>query len=110
MMEKVEGHDLEELNSHVRTCISIFVALLALTMITVTVSYLDLPVPAAISLALCIAIVKGSMVVSFFMHLISEKKIIFLSLSLTVIFFIFLMALPVITQEDIITQTIEVKH
>jgi len=110
MTEKVEGHDLEELNSHVRVCIAVFVALMALTMITVTVSYLDLPVPAAISLALCIALVKGSMVVSIFMHLISEKKIIFWSLSITVIFFIFLMSLPVITQEDIIKQTIEVRH
>ncbi len=109
-MGKVEGHDLEELNSHVRTCIAIFVGLLALTMITVSVSYLDLPVPAAISLALCIALVKGSMVVSIFMHLVSEKEIIFWSLSLTVIFFIFLMAIPVITQEDIIKQTIEVRH
>ena len=109
-MEKTEGHNLEELDSHVRTCIVIFVALMALTMITVTVSYLDLPVPAAISLALCIALVKGSMVLSIFMHLVSEKKIIFWSLSLTFIFFIFLMIIPVITQEDIIKQTIEVRH
>ena len=110
MMEKIAGHDLEELSSHVRVCISVFVALMALTMITVTVSYLDLPVPAAISLALCIALVKGSMVVAIFMHLVSEKKIIFWSLSITVIFFFILMTIPVLTQEDIIKQTIEVRH
>ena len=63
------AESLEELDRHVRTCIGIFVALLGLTLITVAVSYLELSVPATISVALCIALVKGSMVVSFFMHL-----------------------------------------
>ena len=104
------AENLEELDQHVRACIAIFVALLCLTLITVAVSYMNLPTAAAISLALCIALIKGSMVVSYFMHLISEKKLIFWSLSLTAIFFIFLMILPVVTDLDIISHTITVRH
>ena len=104
------AESLEELDRHVRTCIGIFVALLGLTLITVAVSYLELSVPATISVALCIALVKGSMVVSFFMHLISEKRLVFWSLALTVIFFLLLMVLPIATDQDIVTQEIEVRH
>ena len=104
------AESLEELDRHVRTCIGIFVALLGLTLITVAVSYLELSVPATISVALCIALVKGSMVVSFFMHLISEKKLVVWSLALTVIFFLLLMVLPIATDQDIVTQKIEVRY
>ena len=104
------AESLEELDRHVRTCIGIFVALLGLTLITVAVSYLELSVPATISVALCIALVKGSMVVSFFMHLISEKRLVFWSLALTVIFFLLLMVLPIATDQDIVTQEIEIRH
>ena len=104
------AESLEELDRHVRACIGIFVALLGLTLITVAVSYLGLSVPATISVALCIALVKGSMVVSFFMHLISEKKLVVWSLMLTVIFFLLLMVLPIATDQDIVTQKVEVRH
>ena len=104
------AENLEELDQHIRACIAIFVALICLTAITVAVSYLNLPIPATISLALCIALIKGSMVVSYFMHLVSEKKLIFWSLSLTGVFFIILMVLPVVTDLDIISHTITVNH
>jgi len=39
-------------------------------------------------------------VACYFMHLISEKKLILAVLALTVVFFIVLMALPVITHEN----------
>lgn len=104
------AESIDELDRHIRVCIGIFVALLALTLVTVAVSYLELSVPATISIALCIALVKGSMVLSFFMHLISEKNLVFWSLALTVIFFLLLMVLPIATDQDIITQKIEVRH
>ncbi len=104
------AENLEELDQHIRTCIAIFVALICLTAVTVAVSYLNLPIPATISLALCIALIKGSMVVSYFMHLVSEKKLIFWSLSLTGVFFIILMIVPVVTDLDIISHTITVNH
>ena len=66
--------NIEELNQHVRICIGVFVALLCLTILTVAVSYLDYPVPATISIALSIAFVKATIVITYFMHLISEKS------------------------------------
>jgi len=54
-------------------------------------------VPIAVSVALLVATVKGSLVACYFMHLISEKKLIYAVLALTVVFFIALLALPVVT-------------
>ncbi len=89
-----------DVKKHVRTYIAVFVALLALTVVTVTVSYLHLEVHEAIIVALIVATVKGSLVAGFFMHLISEKKIIYGALILTVVFFIALMFLPIFAHSD----------
>ena len=88
------GHTAEEIKKETRTYIMVFVALAALTIITVSVSYLDLNRGAAITLALLIAVVKGSLVAMFFMHLISEEKLIYGVLALTVVFFVALFLLP----------------
>ena len=61
------------------------------------ISYLHLPVPIAVTLALLVATVKGSLVACYFMHLISEKKLILAVLVLTALFFVALVALPVLT-------------
>ena len=92
------GHDTAEIDKHVRVYITVFVALMALTLITVAVSYLHLSTPKAIAVALFVATIKGSLVACYFMHLISERKLIYLVLGITVIKFIALLALPVITQ------------
>lgn len=89
-----------EIKKHVRTYIAVFVALLALTFVTVAVSYLHLNVRAAITVALVVATIKGALVASYFMHLISEKKIIYASLLLTVVFFVVLMSLPIFSASD----------
>jgi cytochrome c oxidase subunit 4 len=89
-----------EIDKHVKVYITVFVVLMVLTIITVAVSYLHLPVPVAISVALLVATIKGSLVACYFMHLISEKKLIYAVLALTVIFFIALLALPVATVSD----------
>ena len=102
--------NIEELNQHVRTCIGVFVTLLCLTILTVAVSYLDYPPPATISIALSIAFVKASIVVSYFMHLISEKDLVYWSLGITAAFFLILMVVPIATNLDITTQMIEVSH
>ena len=67
---------------------------MALTMITVAVSRVHLPVPIAVTVALLVATVKGSLVACYFMHLISEKKLIYAVLALTAVFFVALLALP----------------
>jgi cytochrome c oxidase subunit 4 len=86
------GHD--DIRAHVRTYMMVFGALLVLTFVTVGVSYLHLPVPAAITVALIIAIIKGSLVALFFMHLSNEKRLIYATLVLTVAFFVLEMSIP----------------
>lgn len=96
----VPGHDPAEIDRHVRVYITVFVALMALTLVTVAISYLDLSTPMAVTLALFVATIKGSLVASYFMHLISEKRLILAVLVLTVSFFVALLALPVITHSN----------
>jgi cytochrome c oxidase subunit IV len=93
----MSDHTAADIDKHVRVYITVFVVLMALTLITVAVSYLHLPVPMAVTVALLIATVKGSLVVCYFMHLISEKKLIYAVLGVTVVFFVALLALPVLT-------------
>ncbi len=75
-------------------------ALLVFTAITVAANQLHLAVPIAITVALIIAITKGSMVAAVFMHLSHEKKWIYGALLLTVAFFIVLMCIPIFTMMD----------
>ncbi len=89
-----------DIDKHVRTYIIVFVALMVLTIVTVAISRVHLPVPMAVALALFVATIKGSLVACYFMHLISEKKLILAVLVLTVAFFVPLMALPVLTHAD----------
>jgi cytochrome c oxidase subunit 4 len=89
-----------DIDKHVRIYITVFVALMALTLVTVAVSRYHLPVPIAVSVALIVATIKGSLVACYFMHLISEKKLIYAVLVLTVVFFAALLALPVITHSN----------
>jgi cytochrome c oxidase subunit IV len=89
-----------DIDRHVRVYITVFVALMALTVITVAVSYLDLPPAMAIGVALFVATIKGSLVACYFMHLISEKKLIYAVLVITVIKFAALLALPAFTHSN----------
>ena len=65
----------------------VFGALSALTIVTVLISYLHLPTWGAVTLALVVATVKGTLVAAVFMHLISERKLIYAVLVITVFFF-----------------------
>ncbi len=94
------GHDAADIDKHVRIYITVFVALMVLTIVTVAISRFHLPVPIAVSVALLVAIIKGSLVACYFMHLISEKKLIYAVLVLTGAFFVALMVLPVLTVHD----------
>ena len=89
-----------DIDRHVKVYITVFVALMALTVITVAVSYLDLAIPIAVTVALLVATIKGSLVACYFMHLISEKKLIYAVLILTAAFFVVLLALPSLTVSD----------
>ena len=89
-----------DIDRHVRVYITVFVSLMVLTIVTVAISRFHLPVPMAVTVAMTVAIIKGSLVACYFMHLISEKKLIYAVLALTVAFFIALVALPVLTVHD----------
>jgi caa(3)-type oxidase subunit IV len=78
------------------------------TGITVAANQVHLAVPAAITVALLIAILKGSMVASVFMHLSNEKRWIYGALILTAIGFAVLMCLPSFTMADSIGTPIRV--
>jgi len=96
----VPGDHAADVDRHVRIYITVFVTLMVLTVITVAISYLHLSTPVAVAVALFVATVKGSLVAAYFMHLVSEKKLIYAVLLLTIVFFIVLMALPVVTHSN----------
>jgi len=98
-------HHIDEVKKSVRIYITVFVALAALTVVTVAVSYFHLSLVAGIAVALFIATIKGSLVACYFMHLISEKKLIYAVLALTVVFFFSLLLLTLSGHHNTITGT-----
>ncbi len=86
---------------HVRVYVMVFSALAVLTVVTVAISYLRLPTGYAIAVAMVVATVKASLVALYFMHLISEEKVILWLLLLCAAFLVALMALPVGTETGI---------
>ena len=96
----MSGHSVEDIKRETRVYVLVFAALAALTVITVAVSYLHLSTVPALAVALVIAGTKGTLVACYFMHLISEKKLIIAIMALTVVFFLVLVALPILTVSD----------
>ncbi len=91
----------EDVQAHIRIYMKVAGALGVLTAVTVAISYIDFwGVPIAVIVALVIAATKGSLVASFFMHLIGERKMIYWSLLLTVVFFLGLIFLPLLGHAD----------
>ena len=89
---KTEAHDdhnsPERIKKEIRVYLIVFGALAVLTALTVYACYgLKMPPHIAIGIALVIACTKGFLVAGFFMHLLSEKKLIYSVLGLTVFFF-----------------------
>jgi cytochrome c oxidase subunit 4 len=89
-----------DIDRHVRIYIGVFVALMVLTTVTVAIARVHLPIHWAVTAALVVATIKGSLVACYFMHLISEKKLIYIVLVLTGLFFVALLALPVFTHSN----------
>ena len=72
-----------------------------LTIVTVSAARLDLAIGMAVFVVMAIAIVKGSLVASFFMHLFFDKnKSIGALLLLCLVCFAALMLLPLLTMMD----------
>ncbi len=103
-MSATQGAD--DYRHHVRVYVRVFLALMVLSVATVAVARVQLAIPLAVTVALVIAITKGSLVASFFMHLVSEKKVILGTLVLTVVFFLVLMLLPLLGITDQLTVSV----
>jgi cytochrome c oxidase subunit 4 len=100
-------HSAEEVRKHVNRYLLIGLALMIGTGLTVWAAFIDfgkfLPGGESVNwnviVALIIACAKGFLVVGFFMHLISEKKMIYSVLAFTVFFFAALMYLTIWSME-----------
>jgi len=86
---------VEEIRKHLKVYYMVFGALAVLTIVTVSVAELHfLTVPQAIVVALLVAVVKGTLVACYFMHLISERGMVFWVLGLCAFFFIVILLIP----------------
>ncbi len=100
MSEQVTISESEatRVREHLRVYVMVFVALAVLTVVTVGISYLELPTALAITVAMVVATVKATLVAGYFMHLLSEEKVILWLLVLCAAFLVFLFALPLGTE------------
>jgi len=99
-------HD-EHFQQHVRRYLFVFYALLFGTLITVGASYIPFGNREInIGVALFIAIGKATLVAGYFMHLVSERKMIYGVLGFTAFFFIGLMFLTLWALSDFPRHTI----
>jgi caa(3)-type oxidase subunit IV len=92
--------DPDAIKKSIRSYMIVGALLLVFTAVTVAANQLHLAVPMAITVALIIAATKGSMVAAVFMHLSHEKKWIYGALLLTVVFFVVLLFVPLLTTAD----------
>ena len=97
----MDSHSAHEFSSHLRRYLFVFYALLFGTVITVAASYIPWGNREInIAVALFIAVGKASLVACYFMHLISERKMIYGILAFTAFFFVGLMFLTLATFSD----------
>lgn len=93
--------DASDFSHHLRRYLFVFYALLFGTLITVGASYIPFGNKALnIAVALFIASVKGFLVAGYFMHLISERKMIYGILACTAFFVVGLMGLTLWSMVD----------
>jgi caa(3)-type oxidase subunit IV len=98
----------DDVRKGIRGYLKIGVALWVFTIITVAVNQVHLAIPLAITVALLIAVTKGSMVAAVFMHLSHEKKWIYGSLIMCAVGFILVILLPLFTIGNTFGTPIEV--
>jgi len=90
----------DDVSKHIRGYLIIGGTLIIGTVLTVLASYVDLGHHWNVVLALVIATVKASLVALYFMHLISEKQLIYTVLGFTAFFFIGLMFITIAAYHD----------
>ena len=96
------GHGHEDHASHIRLYWSVGAALLVGTVVTVLARHLEFnSVYLTVAVALFIATIKAFLVAGYFMHLLSEKKTIYLIMVTTAAFFVGLVGLIMWSSSDL---------
>ena len=95
-----KSDQMEDIQHHVKVYINVFIALAILTVVTVAVSFLDVSFIEAFFIAITVATIKGSLVLSYFMHLLEEKPAVIWILVTTMVTFLILMFIPLISLTD----------
>src|SRR5581483_1736649 len=91
-----DNHDAHDFQKHVKRYLFVFYALIVGTVITVAASWAHIDsVAITVAIALFIACMKGFLVAGYFMHLISERMMIYGILLATVFLFAGLMYLTI---------------
>ena len=92
------SHSPEDVKKHIKVYITVFAALLVLTVLTVLAAKLNVVFSIGLFIALTLAGIKGALVSGYFMHLTEEKATIVWILILTAVFFLLVFFLPVLTE------------
>jgi cytochrome c oxidase subunit 4 len=101
------AHAPEEVAKHVKVYLLVFGALFVGTVVTVALNYLHFDSMAlTVIIALFVATIKATLVACYFMHLISEKRMIYIILGFTAFFFVGLMALTLFSHADVPATTV----
>ncbi len=103
----MDAHSQTHFTEHVRRYLYVFYALLFGTLVTVGASYIPFGDRSInIGVALFIATCKATLVAGYFMHLLSERKMIYGIMGFTAVFFIGLMFLILYSTADYPQHTI----
>ena len=91
-----------DMNHHIKVYRNVFIGLLVLTGFTVGASYIHFnAIWAGVALGLAIAFAKGYLVAANFMHLNDERRFIYFTLVMTVVFFLVLFFMPTLWHNDL---------
>ena len=93
---------MADINHHISIYKKVFLYLLILTIVTVGVSYIDIGLVGCIFVGLLIASIKGFLVAANFMHLNSERGLIYIILALTVLCFMILLFIPLLWDMNLV--------
>jgi len=100
-MNQASEKDLQDVKRHVRQHLIIAVGLALGTLFTLWTSQTNFGSHSLnIAITLCVAAAQAFMVAGFFMHLLSEKKMIYCFLVFTAVFFVVMMAITVFAHMD----------
>lgn len=94
------SHHPEAIKKEVKVYWTVFAALTVGTIITVALAGVHLGIIVGIIAALIVAGIKGSLVAGYFMHLLHERKLIYVVLVLTAVFVVVMVGLIMWTHGD----------